>query len=413
MRVAVVAVGSRGDVAPFVGLSHDIAAAGHEVVVATHPMFEGMVRHAGLGFLAVPGDIAAVVAVPSTDRPPSPMFMSRRVGGLTRYLKQAGLGAVAAVSGAEPDVVVGTGTAPFAFDIAEGLGVPSLGAYLQPYEPSADYPPVLLNSTRSWGGLVNKGLGRLAPSLVFPYTRATKAVRESMGLPRRGPGATRRRQAEQRMPVFHGFSPAVLPRPRDWRPGMEVVGYWWPVEDAAWQPPAGLEAFLADGPAPIVVSFGSMANGAGPWLVDAVVGAIRSAGVRAIVQAGWAGLDVDADDQLLPLGEAPHSWLFPRAAAVVHHGGAGTSGAVFRAGVPAVVTPIYADQPLWAARAHALGAAPKPIPFTQMSAVVLADAIHSVVTDAGYRSRAVALAEAVATDRSCEPVIAALRRLAG
>ncbi len=399
-------IGSRGDVAPFVGLGRAVAAAGHEVSLASHESFRGLIEDADLGFRHIPGDISPIISVPSTDSPPSPMFMRHRVTELTGYLRQAALATVDAATGA--DVLVVTGTAPFGYDVAEGIGIPSIGAYLQPYAPSAAYPPVLLNSTRSFGGPLNKALGSVAPSLTFPYTRAASAVRKALGLPRRGAWATRRHQDRSRWPVFHGFSPAVLPRPADWRPGLDICGYWWPEDNdswASWQPPPELLDFLAAGPPPAVVTFGSMAAGSGRWLVDAVIGAVRHAEVRAVVQAGWAQLEVQADEQILPLGEAPHSWLFPRAAAVVHHGGAGTSGAVFRAGVPTVVTPIYADQPLWAARAHALGVGPKPIPFTRLNAENLAAALRSATTEPAYVSNARRLAEAVRVDAGAAPVI--------
>lgn len=407
MGLVLVAIGSRGDVAPFVGLARRMSAAGVDIAVATHEPFRSMVEKSGLSFRAIPGDIASVVSVPSTDTPPSPMFMSRRVGELSAYLRGAALGSIEATRDASGIIV--TGTAPFAYDIAEAMGVPSLGAYLQPYAASAAYPPILLNSSRSWGGPVNKALGALAPAMVFPYTRATAAVRRATGLPRRGALGTRRRQDKEQWPVLHGYSPAVLPRPRDWRPGLEVVGYWWPDEGSGWQPPPELTAFLDAGPAPVVITFGSMAAGAGAWLADAVGSAVRTSGVRAIVQAGWAQLAVDASDQVLPLGEAPHSWLFPRASAVVHHGGAGTSGAVFRAGIPAVVTPIYADQPLWASRAHVLGVGPSPIPFTKLTGDRLAAAIADAVGQSGFRQRATSLATSVNADNGARPVIEAVQ----
>jgi UDP:flavonoid glycosyltransferase YjiC (YdhE family) len=171
--------------------------------------------------------------------------------------------------------------------------------------------------------------------------------------------------------------------------------------------------FLAAGPPPVVVTFGSMAAGCGHWLRDAVIGAVRESGVRAVVQAGWAQLDVAADERVFPLGEAAHSWLFPRAGAVVHHGGAGTSGAVFRAGVPSVITPIYADQPLWAARAHALGVGPRPIPFTRLNAENLAAAMRSAMTEPSYRTSADRLAKAVRRDSGAAPVIAQLEAIQG
>ncbi|MFD0652644.1 glycosyltransferase [Streptomyces malaysiensis] len=149
----------------------------------------------------------------------------------------------------------------------------------------------------------------------------------------------------------------MVPRPADWPSQVEVVGYWWPARPRDWQPPAELTDFLQAGPPPVFIGFGSMAPGQGERLGELVTAAVARAGVRAVVQAGWAGLTASGDD-ILTVGDLPHDWLFPRTAAVVHHAGAGTTAAGLRAGVPAVAVPAMADQPFWAARLHRLGVAP-------------------------------------------------------
>jgi UDP:flavonoid glycosyltransferase YjiC (YdhE family) len=195
----------------------------------------------------------------------------------------------------------------------------------------------------------------------------------------------------------------VLPRPRDWRAGLDVVGYWWPHRPADWSPPSPLVDFLAAGPAPVFLGFGSMAGGQGGWLTELTVEALRLAGVRAVVQAGWAGLDGLGDD-VFTVGDVPHEWLFPRMSAVVHHGGAGTTGAGLRAGVPTVTTPIYADQPLWGARVQALGAGPAPLPMRNLTPVALATAIRAATTNPDHRAAAGRLAEQIATEDAITPV---------
>jgi UDP:flavonoid glycosyltransferase YjiC (YdhE family) len=134
--------------------------------------------------------------------------------------------------------------------------------------------------------------------------------------------------------------------------------------------------------------------------------------VRALVQSGWANLDATDGDDILTIGAAPHSWLLPRTAAVVHHGGAGTTAAGLRAGIPAVTTPIYADQPLWGGRLAALGVGPAPVPFTRLNAERLGEAIREVVSRPSYRDRAAALGRVLATEDGAAPVVAAVDRLA-
>src|SRR6204780_5017768 len=179
-----------------------------------------------------------------------------------------------------------------------------------------------------------------------------------------------RRQEATRWPFIYGYSKFVVPRPPDWREGIEVAGYWWPARPAGWTPPADLERFLAAGAPPVFVGFGSRNPADATRLTGIVAEARRQAGVRMVIQAGWASLGaaLQEDEEVIVIGEVPHDWLFPQMSAVVHHAGAGTTAAGLRAGVPAVTVPKIGDQPFWGARLAALGAGPKTVPYEQLSA---------------------------------------------
>jgi len=205
--------------------------------------------------------------------------------------------------------------------------------------------------------------------------------------------------------VFHGFSPLVVPRPGDWPSRVEVAGYWWPARPDGWQPPAELADFLAAGPPPVFLGFGSMAPGQGERLSKLVAAAVKRAGVRAVVQAGWAELSGCGAD-VLAIGDVPHDWLFPRTAAVVHHAGAGTTAAGLRAGVPAVPVPVMADQPFWASRLYELGVAPRPLPFQDLTAEALAAAITACLSEPAHRRRAAELARGIAAEDGAARVLA-------
>jgi UDP:flavonoid glycosyltransferase YjiC (YdhE family) len=324
--------------------------------------------------------------------------MARRVGALTELLGQAADASIVAARDAE--VVLWNGAAPFGRDIAHGLHRPGFGLYSQPWTPTGDFPPVALHSTRSLGRLGNRLVGELVMRTLVPYQRAARRVRDQLGSPRRGP----LRQ------ILHGFSPAVLPRPADWPAGQDVVGYWWPVSDPAWTPPAQLVDFLDAGDPPVLVGFGSMAGGHGARLAPIVREALRAAGVRGLVQAGWAGMDAGTSDDVLTIGDVPHEWLLPRVAAVVHHAGAGTTAATLRAAVPSVPTPVFADQPLWAQRLVALGCAPAVLPFRGLAAAPLAAAIRAA-TSGGHRAAAQVVAARIATEDGAGAVAAAVAAL--
>ncbi len=124
-------------------------------------------------------------------------------------------------------------------------------------------------------------------------------------------------------------------------------------------------------------------------LVDEALG---GAGQRAILLGGWSELGLaDMPDSIQRVDFVPHDWLFPRVAAVVHHGGAGTTAAGLRAGVPTVVVPFFGDQPFWAWRVHQLAVGPKWIPRKKLTAGKLAAAIGQAVNDPAMIQRAEAL----------------------
>lgn len=195
----------------------------------------------------------------------------------------------------------------------------------------------------------------------------------------------------------------------DWRPGLEIAGYWWPHDTRAL--PGELEEFLAAGPAPVFVGLGSATVPDPEHLSGEIVRALRAAGLRGVIQQGWAGLAADGDD-VITVGDVPHAPLFPRMAAVVHHAGAGTTAAALRSGVPTVPVPVQFDAGFWAARLVALGTAPRAVPLRRLTARALASALRRATGDPVHRHRARALARRLAEEDGVAPVLAALDRLA-
>jgi sterol 3beta-glucosyltransferase len=142
----------------------------------------------------------------------------------------------------------------------------------------------------------------------------------------------------------------------------------------------------------VYVGFGSMTDRDPAGLARTAVAALRRVGCRGVLARGWAALTGASDhDDLLVVDEVPHDWLFSRMAAVVHHGGAGTTHTGLRAGIPNVVVPFFTDQPFWAGRVAALGVGPLPIPRQMLTVDRLAAAIHTAVSDPAMRARAAAL----------------------
>jgi UDP:flavonoid glycosyltransferase YjiC (YdhE family) len=216
-----------------------------------------------------------------------------------------------------------------------------------------------------------------------------KARREVLGLAG-APGA------HLANPVLYGFSRHVVPLPEGGPRPRHVTGYWFLPAAASWVMPPALEAFLAQGGPVVSIGFGSMASKDPAAVTEIVVGAVRDVGIRAVLLSGWGGLDrLGPADQVYVADALPHDRLFPRMAGVVHHGGAGTTGAGVRAGVPSLVVPFGVDQPFWGGRLAALGVGPEPIARKRLTRATLAAGLRSLVEDAGMRARAAELGERV------------------
>ncbi|MFF7047553.1 glycosyltransferase [Streptomyces griseorubiginosus] len=404
--------GSRGDVAPFTGLGHGLARAGHEVTLVTHGRFEPLAARAGLGFHALPVDPRAEL---ESSRGRALHRSTTGVGKLVRVVAMARTLAVemsddlVAAARSSDALLLSGSVAPLGHAVAEGLGLPSLGLNLQPLAATREFAPPMLG-IGSWGALGNRGAGtalNLAVEQVFGA--ALPRVRSRLGLPPVGTVAALRARDRQGWPVLHGFSPRVVARPRDWRRGLDVAGYWWPY-DADAPLPDELRAFLDAGPPPVFVGLGSATVPDPARVSAAIVGALRLAGLRGVIQRGWAGLAATGDD-LLTIDEVPHSALFPHMAAVVHHAGAGTTAAGLRAGVPAVPVPIQFDAAFWAARLVALGVAPRAVPLRRLTAEALAAALTEATRDAGHRERARALGAHIRDEDGVTPVLDAVNKL--
>lgn len=414
MRVAVMTAGSRGDVAPYTGLGHGLAEAGHRVTLVTHGRFAPLADAAGLGFHALPVDPRAEldsVAGRGLHRSGTHAGKLLRMVALARSVAGDLTDGLIAAAEESDVLLLSAAVAPLGLAIAEGLRLPSLGVYLQPHAVTGEFAPPMAGPG-SWGRPVNRLAARAVNAAVDAvFTGAVRDARARLGLPPTGDRGARRAREDGDWPVLHGFSERVVPRPADWRPGLRVAGYWWPYGPPGYALPPELTGFLAAGPAPVYVGLGS-ATVADPARVSAIVtGALRAAGLRGVIQSGWAGLRADGDD-MLTIGEMPHEALFPRMAAVVHACGAGTTAAGLRAGVPAVPVPVQFDQSFWAARLTALGVAPAPVPLRRLTVPALASALRRATGDEGPRIRARSLAALLAREDGVRPVLEALEAYA-
>lgn len=400
--IAIAAIGSRGDVAPLTGVGQRLQQAGHDVVVAALSPLAAMVTGCGLRFREIPVDF-----VPGTDLPESPARSFVSIFGPAGMLDM-GRAIHSALLDEPADILLLSPLSELAgHPLAEAKAIPSIGMRQQPISATSLYPPTVMGgwSAGAKGNRFASDAG--AWTMDHFYARVIADLRRDLGLPKTSPTRLRRARTQRQWPVLHGYSPQILPRPSDWRPGLEVTGYWWPATVPDWEPPASLVDFLSAGPAPVFLGFGSATPTAArvAQLSDIVGQALRLAGVRGVVQSGWAGLQVSGDE-VLTIGEVPHEWLFPKMAAVAHHCGAGTTAATLRAGIPHLALPGPAgDQPFWARRLEHLRVSAATIPQRHLTAERLADAMRAAIRDNRLRDNAAQLSRTLAGEDGVAAVL--------
>lgn len=394
MKITIATVGTRGDVQPYIALGRGLQKSGHQVQIATDSTFEGFIEASGLGFAEVKANPRRALQEDIRRIGSSPIRLLRWID---RNFTPLARGYFIDMQEAcqNSDAVLVSALAFAAMHVAQSLGIPSLATYLYPITPTRSFPSMAASSLPEWltgVGWINWMSFRLYNLAFFRMTLPVinDLRKEILGLPS-VPWSYYLNIDISDVPIIYGYSKHVIPHPADWRATQHITGYWF-LDDPEWRPPKELSQFLEAGPPPIYIGFGSMVDAEAKKTTDIVLEALKLTGQRAILHGGWSDLGSHSlPETVYKVSDVPHSWLFPRMAAIIHHGGAGTTAAALRAGIPAVIVPYFADQPFWARRIYQLGVSPKPIPRDKLSAQKLAAAILEAIQEKNIRESALQL----------------------
>lgn len=419
MNIAIVALGSRGDVQPMVAFARGIAAAGYEVRVVTHEPFRQLVTDLGLSFTPSRLDVQAFLRegegqawLEAGDNPVRAILQFRRAAA--PHLPE--LFAELYHATADADVIVGISPGLLEATLADAAGARFLRASLKPLTATRAFPHLTAFPFAQMPGPLNR-FTYLASEQVWwqLFRRELQAFRRSLGLQPiswRGPYG---RLMRERSLVLNAYSPLVVPHPPDWPNWIQTTGYWRfddPNEGVA---PPDLKAFLDAGPPPVYVGFGSMTPRNAAALTDTVTQALRRLGLRGILLSGWGGLTSGIGkiaDDLFGVDRVSHSWLLPQTLAAVHHGGAGTTAAAICAGVPSAVVPMFGDQAFWGGRVARLGLGPHPLRYQHLTLDALVAAIEFAISEP-VRARAADFGRDVAAETGVANAVEIFSRYVG
>ena len=411
MRVLVTAMGSRGDVQPVLALARALRTRGHETIVSAGPDFAAWAEELKIPFVPSGQNVQQWLHDHWDDMNSNPVRFMRALK--TIMVDMFPLWFEATLRGAQGADVIVSANQFAAHSVAEKLGIPCL---------CVAYSPTLLRSSyhaplfMPWQGLphwVNSLLWSFHDGVSMRLMRKyLNAERAKLGLL---PVASVPKHLFEGIPYLLASDAVLAPAPPDWsRFEVTQTGPWFYDDPAPLDPE--VEAFLGAGAPPVYVGFGSMVSSDAATLTHAILDGAGAGGRRLLLSKGWAGIGGGTLPSTVKVvhGPMPHAKLFPRLAAVVHHGGAGTTATALRAGVPQVIVPHMADQFHHAHRLALLGLAPPGVPIRRLNAERLQHALEATLAlpsaarkesaarlrDGDGLARAVAIIEKAAQDPS-------------
>ncbi|KAJ5448469.1 Glycosyl transferase family 28 [Penicillium cf. griseofulvum] len=381
LNIVIQVVGVRGGVQPFIALGKELKRYGHRVRLATHDMFESFVRESGLEFYPIGGDPRELMAYMVKTPGLIPSMQSIQAGDIRRKrVMIRGMLDRCWESCIEPDLITGN---PFVADAiianppsfahvhcAQALIVPVHLMFTMPWSSTKAFPHPLANFKAD---SPDQGFKNYAPYDLVNWLTwqgvgdVVNGWRKELDLEEVAMFEGPQLAEILKVPFTYCWSPALIPKPLDWPSYIgeclskertryrqtwltrcvDVCGFFF--RDAPEYDPKDLQAFLSSGPPPIYIGFGSIVLEDSIRINAAILDAVNAAGVRAIISKGWSNLEGEHTDNVYFIGDCPHGWLFQHVAAVVHHGGAGTTACGLRNARPTIIVPFFGDQPFWGA----------------------------------------------------------------
>lgn len=386
-KIMIASLGTRGDVQPYVSLAGELNRIGADVVVSTGEGFEDMIEQAGARARPVPVNYQALLQKPEIREALHSlkgMIKAARQSialqrDVARVLWETGLDE-------KPSLILFNLKATVMTLVGRRLAVPTLPTALQPATtPTGDFPLPLFGLP-AMGSFLNRksfGVGRMLMKAGLRPLLSPLKLEAGHELAMSGSSIDGFMPNNQKALTLQAFSRALVPTPEDWSAENWQCGYWFTEPDAEYQAPEELARFLEAGEPPVYLGFGSMPSRDPGDLTRTVVGALEKTGQRAVLATGWGGLlkeelPAELSERVFLIDKAPHSWLFPKCAGIVHHGGAGTTHEAVRWGKPSLVCPVFGDQPFWGERIFRIGAGPEPIRQKKLTPDSLAKALKDL-----------------------------------
>jgi sterol 3beta-glucosyltransferase len=403
MQIVLMALGTRGDVQPMIALGLALKAVGHRVRIVAGSNFATWIESHGLEIYPT-SDIEALMQTElgiKLVETKSPFEQLKTLKTVTDSLLEPTFDAMIGGTKGADLIISGFFNEPYVQAVSKKFGIPFVSCALQPCRTTRSGPATLMPIIAQRDSFLNRWVGGVTRFFTWKaYATVVNALRHRLDLKPHTTSSYSR--AVSKIPALYAMSRYVVPPTND--TNSYTTGFWF--LDEPFSPPDELVRFLQSGDAPVYVGFGSMPSSDPVRTMAMISQALSRIGRRGVIARGWSKADVkNIPEHIFVLDNAPHSWLFPHMAAVVHHGGAGTTSAGLRAGVPSLVIPHMADQPYWARRLHELGVSVAPLKRHELSIELLVERLTLLLNDATIRSRAAALGEQIRAERGVDNAV--------
>ncbi|KAL1633325.1 Sterol 3-beta-glucosyltransferase [Neofusicoccum ribis] len=402
MNITCLTIGSRGDVQPYVALCKRLQKEGHKVKIVSHGEFEKWVSGHGIEFVPIAGNPADLMNLCVEQGMFTPGFLAKAHVMFRGWLNELLETAWEACQGS--DLLIESPSTMAGVHIAEALEIPYFRAFTMPWTRTRAYPHAFAVREKKMGGTYNFLTYVLFEEVFWKATSSQINTWRKKTL--KLPSTSLKKLQINKIPFMYNFSPTVVAPPLDFSDWIRVTGYWFLNEAEGFEPPKELTDFIdkahADGKKLVYVGFGSIVVEDPAAMIKTIVDAVVKADVRCFLAKGWSDrLDPEkkklADTVLIPpsvhtIGSVPHDWLFQQIDAAAHHGGAGTTGASLRAGIPTVIKPFFGDQYFFASRVEDLGVG---IHVKKLNSASLARALWTATHDDRMLKKARAIGDKI------------------
>lgn len=406
MKFNIVTIGSRGDVQPFIALCKELKLRGHEAKITTFINFKDFIEEEGIEFAPLAGDAVEVIRLLIGENVSSFEYF-RNLSILLNPVKEQFFHDLEE-SCKGVDAVLCSTLGTVVYHVAEKMNLPLFRVAFCPLDPTKEFPAMtapylpgfhLYNRFTFWMG------DRL-------WSRATRKLcndwREELGLERVAFGKFPYRKLHgKEIPTLYAYSSLISPKPKEYKEYHHLTGFWINELEEDYVPDKGLQEFLEKGEKPIYIGFGSIVGKDFKKLFDIVMESLRITGKRAILSSGWGSLEgVDVPDTVYQIKSVPHEWLFTKVAAVVHHGGAGTTAA----GVPSVIVPFGGDQPFWGRQLYKMNIGTKPILRKHLTVKRFSEAIMEATSNQGMIAEAKLVGQKLREENGAKNAVSVIER---